>query len=256
MSVVPDVMRRILYECTILLDGNTFSKEVLIRSYGEFLSRTVEEKKHNVGIVLHTGSRCFDALILSYAAITNLLFNQTSTEDILSSLEIGDIVLYGKNKKQRYIYEGFVDGEILSKECKGITYIKLSRDDGSSDYFAEDSWRLIEPYNGNSKRLDGRGIRKKGNQRDAFFTEVLKIKTSDIPSVIDTSTVLVMPKDEADRLIKGISIRFGKTNAALLDLITASYYTEEDEHSYGGNVGKNDMFKSFGGAKTDSFARW
>ena len=57
--------------------SGTFSKEVLIRAYAEFLSQTVEKNKHNVGIVLHSGSLCFDALILTYAAITNLLFNQT-----------------------------------------------------------------------------------------------------------------------------------------------------------------------------------
>lgn len=240
MGKVSDAMRNILDKCEISIDGNTFSKEVLIRAYAEFLSQTVEKNKHNVGIVLHSGSLCFDALILTYAAITNLLFNQTSAGDVLDSLEIGDIVLYGSKRKQRYIYKGFVDGEVFGIAYKGDTYVKLSQDGGGTNYVPEKSWRLIEPYNGNSKRLDGRGIRKKGNQREEFFTEVLGVQVSDIPSVIDTSTILVMAKDEADKLIKGISIKFGDTNARLLDLVTASYYTEDEEHSYGGNVGKNE----------------
>ena len=240
MGTVSDAMRNILNKCEISIDGDTFSKEVLIKAYAEFLSQTVEKKKHNVGIVLHSGSLCFDALIITYAAITNMLFNQTSTNDVLESLQIGDIVLYGSKKKQRYIYEGYIDGDMFGSEYKGVPFIKLSQEGGGISYLQEKSWRLIEPYNGNSKRLDGRGIRKKGNQREAFFTDVLGMQASDIPSMIDTSTVLVMSKDEADRLIKGITISFGETNAKLLDLVTASYFTEDEEHSYGGNVGKNE----------------
>ncbi len=240
MHEVSEVMRNILNKCEISVNGDTFSKETLIRAYGEFLSQTMEKKKHNVGVVIHSGSLCFDALIITYAAITNLLFNQTSTGDVLESLNIGDIVLYGSNKKERYIFDGYVDGQKLGIDFKGIKYIKLSQDDGSSTYITEKSWRLIEPYNGKSKKLDGRGIRKKGNQREDFFTEVLGVQPSDIPSIIDTSTVLVMSKEEADYLIKGISVRFESKEARLLDLVTASYFTEDEEHSYGGNVSKNE----------------
>ncbi len=240
MNDVSSAMRNVLNKCEISVDGNTFSKEVLIQAYAEFLSQTMEKRKHNVGVVLHSGSLCFDALIMTYAAITNLMFNQTSTDDMLESLSVGDIVLYGSKKKQRYIFEGYVDGEILGRDFKGINYIKLSQNDGGATYISEKSWRLIEPYNGNAKRLDGRGIRTKGSQREDFFTEVLGVQPTDIPSVIDTSTVLVMPKDEADRLIKGISITFNGKTARLLDLVTASYFTEDEEHSYGGNTGKNE----------------
>ena len=240
MSEVLDAMRNVLDKCEISVEGNIFSKEMLIRAYAEFLSQTMEKRKHNVGVVVHSGSLCFDALIITYAAITNLMFNQTNTGDVLDSLKEGDIVLYGSKKKQRYIFNGYVDGEVLGRDLKGVSYIKLSQDDGSSTYITEKSWRLIEPYNGKAKRLDGRGIRAKGSQREDFFTEVLGVQLSDIPSVIDTSTVLVMPKDEADRLIKGISIKFYEKTARLLDLVTASYYTEDEEHSYGGNTGKNE----------------
>lgn len=240
MSEVSEAMRNILNKCEISVDGNVFSKEMLIRAYAEFLSQTMEKRKHNVGVVLHSGSLCFDALIITYAAITNLMLNQTSTGDVLESLSIGDIVLYGAKKKQRYIFNGYVDGETLGRDHIGLKYLKLSQSDGSSKFIPEKSWRLIEPYNGNAKRLDGRGIRKRENQREDFFTEVLGVDLSDIPSVIDTSTVLVMPKDEADRLIKGISIKFNQKEARLLDLVTASYFTEDEEHSYGGNTGKNE----------------
>ncbi|SEA76684.1 hypothetical protein SAMN05216349_12738 [Oribacterium sp. KHPX15] len=240
MNTVSEAMRNVMDKCEILVDGNVISKEVLMRSFAEFLSQTIEKKKHNVGVVLHSGSLCFDALIITYAAITNLMFNQTNTVDILESINTGDIVLYGEKKKQRYIFNGYVDGSVIGKVYRGARYIKLSQDDGGSKYVAENSWRLIEPYNGKAKRLDGRGIRNKGKQREEFFIEVLGVQSKDIPSLIDTSTVLVMPRDEADRLIKGITIRFDGKEAKLLDLVTASYFTEDDEYSFGGNTGKNE----------------
>ena len=103
MNDVSSAMRNVLNKCEISVDGNIFSKEVLIQAYADFLSQTMEKRKHNVGVVLHSGSLCFDALIMTYAAITNLMFNQTSTGDMLESLSVGDIVLYGSKKKQRYI---------------------------------------------------------------------------------------------------------------------------------------------------------
>lgn len=78
MSEVSEAMRNILNKCKISVDGNVFSKEMLIRAYAEFLSQTMEKRKHNVGVVLHSGSLCFDALIITYAAITNLMLNGVS----------------------------------------------------------------------------------------------------------------------------------------------------------------------------------
>ncbi len=239
MNDICEIMHRFMNICEISLDGNVFSKEMLIKAYADFLSNSINKRKHNVGLILHSGSICFDALIVTYAAITNLMFNQTCTEDVLESLNVGDIVLYGEKKKQRYIFDGYVSGELCGGK-KEACYIRLNQDDGSSTFVPEKSWRIIEPYNGSAKKLDGRGIRNKGREREDFFIEVLGIQLSDIPSVIDTSTVLVMPKEEADRLLRGISIRFGKKEAKLLDLVTASYFTEDEEHSYLGNAGKNE----------------
>ncbi|MGN0497006.1 MAG: DrmE family protein [Lachnospiraceae bacterium] len=247
MSQNIEIMETILEKCDIMLDGQIISKELLIQSFASFLSQTVEKRKHNVGIVMHTGSVCFDVIALTYAAIINLISNETRADDIIKSMQLGDIVLYGEKKKERYVFDGKIDGSCLSKDYAGKTYIKLLQGNGKVFYVPDRRWHLIEPYNGSSKSLDGRGIRKKSTNRDDFFVEVLGYNKENVPSVSDTSSVIVMPRDRADTLVKGISLQFGEKEIKLLELVTVSYYTEEDEYCYGGNTGKNEPVLKFTG---------
>ena len=247
MSQNTEIMEMVLKKCDIMLDGQIISKELLIQSFASFLSQTVGKRKHNVGIVLHTGSVCFDVLALTYAAIINLISNETGSDEIINSLQLGDVVLYGEKKKERYVFDGKIDGNCISKEFAGKPYIKLIQGNGKVSYLAERRWHLIEPYNGNSKRLDGRGIRKKSTNRDDFFVEVLGYEKENVPSVTDTSSVIVMPRDKADMLVKGVRLQFGEKSIKLLEMVTASYYTEEDEYCYGGNTGKNEAVLKFAG---------
>ena len=62
-------MKSIIDKCDVCIDGNVISKELLIKTLSNFISSTIEDKCHNIGIVLHTGSICFDAILLDYAAI-------------------------------------------------------------------------------------------------------------------------------------------------------------------------------------------
>ena len=83
--------------------GNIISRERLLRAYSDFVLSTMEKEKHNVGMILHTGSACFDVLLIVCAALSNILYNQTATDDVIASLTPGDKVLYysGKEKQER-----------------------------------------------------------------------------------------------------------------------------------------------------------
>ena len=63
-------MNKIIEKCDVCINGSVVSKELLIKTFSSFVSSTIEDKQHNVGIVLHTGSVCFDAILLSFAAIS------------------------------------------------------------------------------------------------------------------------------------------------------------------------------------------
>lgn len=233
MAQINDFMKKVLGRCDILLDGDVISKELLSKTFAEFVSTTSEKQVHNVGLVLHTGSPVFDAIAIAYAAISNMVLNELDSDEIINSLNIGDLVLYNG---QRYTFEGKIR---LDKKDK-IDRIKLTQGSGSADYVPPTYWRKITPYNGGSTRLDGRGVRKKSKLREEFYSTVLDIPVEDIPSVIDTSTVLLMSKKRADRIIKSLSFSFAGKNIPLLELVTASYFTENGELCYGGNTGKNE----------------
>ena len=83
MDSIRNAMIRIIEKCDVCIDGNIISKELLIKTFSGFISYTIEDKRHNVGVVLHTGSVCFDAILLAYAAISNILYNETNAADLL-----------------------------------------------------------------------------------------------------------------------------------------------------------------------------
>lgn len=233
MAQINELMNKVFNRCDVILDGEIISKELLVKTFAEFISSTSGQQAHNVGLVLHTGSPVFDAVAVAYAAVSNMVLNELDSDEIINSLNVGDLVLYNG---QRFTYEGKVK---LDKRDK-VERIKLSQGSGSVNYVPAALWRKITPYNGQSTRLDGRGIRKKSKLSEEFYSCVLDIDAKEIPSVIDTSTVLLMSRSRADYIIKGLSFSFSGKVIPLLELVTASYFTENEEFCYGGNAGKNE----------------
>ncbi len=241
---IKKVMNNIFEKCDICFEGNLISKEKLIIAYRDFLSKTIDKENHNIGIVYHTGSICFDVVAVVFASIINLITNETDTEDVISNLKIGDKVLF--DNKIRCVFDGIIeDGAkyFNNKDYVG-KYIKLKHD-GGTDYYSESKWRLITPYNGKSSRLDGRGIKKKKTAREDFFTDVLGFSEQDIPSVIDTSSLIVANKERINSLVKGISFSFDGKSLSLLELVTSAYYMGEDWYDFGGNISKNEATLKF-----------
>lgn len=246
MDSLHEAMKKIIERCDICLEGNIISREQILKAYTAFILMTIDKNRHNVGFILHTGSLCFDAVLLSFAAITDILYNQTDAEDIVSSLEPGDFVLYysaGKanesEKPARWIFSGFADsetGSISGGEIKKYVVLK----NGSETYkLPRSRWSRIVPYSGTSTRTDGRGLRSVHNKRKQFFKLILELSDEEIPRTIDRSTVAVMRRDRADFLINNLSFRFGSNDIALKELVPASYFTDTDkEYFYGGNQAK------------------
>lgn len=67
------------------------------------------------------------------------------------------------------------------------------------------------------------------------------MEDAEIPRTVDTSTVIVMSREEANELVGSISFRFDDTDIKLTDLVPVSYYTESNrEYQYGVNLSKNE----------------
>ncbi len=44
-------MNKIIEKCDVCINGSVVSKELLIKTFSSFVSSTIEDKQHNVGIV-------------------------------------------------------------------------------------------------------------------------------------------------------------------------------------------------------------
>ena len=242
---IREAMKKIIKSCDICIDGNIISRELLLASFSDFIFLTIEKEKHNVSIVLHTGSICFDAILLACAAISNLLYNQTNANDIISQLVPGDIVLYynsnkSNSKAQRYTFKGFIDSLDESPRSEIGTYIWLSQGNGGRLLLPSACWNRIVPYYGNSSSMDGRGLRRDSGSRYRFLESVLGLGEEEIIRISDTSTVVVMERATANTLVNGLSFRFGNEEVRLTELIPVSYFTENEEYPYSGNPAKSE----------------
>lgn len=246
MDSIRKAMNSIIEKCDVCIDGNVISKELLIKKFSDFISSTIEDKHHNIGIVLHTGSICFDAILLAYVAISNILYNKTDAANLIYSLHVGDVVLCyngskGKTKPSKWVFAGFVNSKDEPLQAVPGKYIVLQNDKNSRNYLPKSSWTKIVPYFGRSKSMDSRGLRHEDGKRYDFFTSVLEMQDTDIPRAIDTSTVIVMSRKEANELVRKLSFRFEETDIKLTDLVPVSYYTESNqEYQYGINQSKNE----------------
>ena len=113
MLGVYDSMKKLIDRCDLYFEGHIISKELLLQNYADFLAGNFE-KKHNVAISFHTGSICFDIITIVFTAISNIVYNQDNAEDFVTSLNVGDMVLY---KKTRCRFEGLttLPGETIRR---------------------------------------------------------------------------------------------------------------------------------------------
>jgi hypothetical protein len=172
------------------------------------------------------------------ATLLCILFDKTDNKLIIESFNENDIVLF-RNERYRWRGLNFIDGQqyiILEKDGRGkngkiINYVLF-----------KENKSLIKPYYGTSNLTDGRGIRRKDNKRAEFISYVLGIPETEVPSVTGASTVIVTERDTFDRLSKGIRINYDSGKSiGLLDIVTASYYTDSgEEYQYGNNPSKTE----------------
>lgn len=244
MRDVEQLLKRIIEKCDVILqspfdDDCIISKEELITLYSDYLSQTID-KDNNIGIIMHTGSICFDVLLILYAAVTNICLSTSSVDEIISNLRNGDIVLYvdGRGSSKKYCFEGKGVSEVNPK----IRIVKLTNIENSGEIWCvpEIKWKNIVPYYGTQKKMDNRGLRKKNRIADAFYTDVLDYDASDIPTTFSTSTVVLTDKERADFILKNTKLVFNDNEIGLLDLVTATYITDTNELPYKGNQNKAD----------------
>ena len=229
-------------KCKVAINGNIISDEKLLKEFVKYIRETSCAAEHNVGLVMHTGSDCFDVLMLVHSVIVSILCSSITTVDIIDDLEVGDTVIYND---ARYEFGGKT---IMSHGRDSKSYVILYPSRGKKDksYLPEQSWNQIMPYYGDAKTLGGRGIKAKHAKiREDFLIDVLGYKKTEISSQLDASTVFVTDKEHADFLASNVEIVFDGKTLKLLDLVTASFLTDNNEYNYPGNDSKSEPVIKF-----------
>ena len=93
----------ILEKCDIYFGDALISKESVIEEYLSFFANSLVSKERTVNFALHTGSLCFDAVSIVAVALGCLSYNLSTNDDIISALQIDDMVMYNG---QRYRWKG------------------------------------------------------------------------------------------------------------------------------------------------------
>lgn len=226
----------ILKKCDIYYGDALISKEAIIEKYLSFFADSLVSKERTVNFALHTGSLCFDVISVVAVALGCLSYNLSTNDDIISALQIDDMVMYNG---QRYRWKGtsieygrlcmVIEQDGKGKNGKTISYLPL-----------EKNKHLIKPYYGESQITDGRGIRKKKTNREDFLAFAFEVDIQEIPTQIDVSIVIVADRNSFGEIYKQVCIVYGEgKEVGLLDIIPAAYYTGSgEEYQFGLNPTK------------------
>lgn len=226
-----NAINKLINKCEIFYDRELITNQPVVVDYLKFMSKQYSMEEKNVSFAFHTGSMVFDIIALVTSVVSCLMYNENSNEDIISSLEIDDMVVY---KNERFKWKGL---ELYS----GTTMMVLEKESkkhGNSKQFVpyEKYKHMVGIYNGNSHMTDGRGIANKKTNREDFFSYIYDLPKCEIPSAIDASFVVVSEKNYIDELIKNISIHYDDKIVKLTELVATSYFTSSGEEVV---IGKN-----------------
>lgn len=225
----------------IYYDGYLISREDIIKKYVDFLETSFSKKMRSICFALHTGSICFDIMAIFMAAMICILSNTFNVDSFISSLNENEMILY-EGKRYRWL------GTKIEYNQKYLVF-KKDKYNKSGDLIHilpyNKNKNKIQRYNGFSRITDGRGIKETSEVKTEFLSELLKVDIDSVPSNVDVSFVVVMDwtnQLECSKLLKKIKLAYndGKT-IDLLDIVTASYYTDNgNRHIIGRNPSKSD----------------
>lgn len=229
-----NLISTILDKCEVYYKDALISKESIIECYIKFFDKAFAEEMHSVNFALHTGSVCFDIISVIAATLGCLSYNFETNEDIISGLQIGDMVMY---ESKRYRWMGLeVDGikrMVLQQDAKGKNGELIKK------VPFERCKHLVKPYGGTSLLTDGRGVRKPKTNREEFLSYIFDMPIADVPSVINVAVVIVSNRREFSEICRHVNIVYEVTKRiGLLDIVPAAYYTGQEEIQLGTNPTK------------------
>lgn len=225
-----NLLKDVIDSCDIYINKELISQENVIEIEKEFLAESFESEKHSKSIFLHTGSLCYDAVVLVLSVLVDIIYDDIDIDDYIDSFEIGMRVEY---KGNHYKYIGSENELYVLEEMKanvsGVRKIPKKQ------------FNKVIPYYGNAKKGNMQGIKKDQSRRREFLKDIVGKTENEIIAIPRTSIVMYMDESKLDYLLENIVLEFpNKRKFKLLELVTVSYYTDNNEKRKRGNPHNND----------------
>lgn len=238
--------KEIFNQIDVVYDGVELNKIKALKEFGDFLCDVIDsEDRHTGAIALHTGSEYYQAIAIAVVALGCLFYHNTDTTELIESLSEGDMLILDG---QRVRFKGVLDGTLMGLN-RGIQYFKLEINGGARYIpFSNLKNYNIIPYHGESVTLGGQGIKSKTplkSRKDFLLNFVANKSKSGISTEISHSVSVILNRSMAERFYRGIHFNYNNKKVALSDIVTATYYSDEESYQIGNNPTKEEPIIKF-----------
>lgn len=232
---------------SIFYYGIELNRITALKDYGDFLCDVLDsDKRHTAALALHTGSEYYQAIAVAVSAISCLFYRNTDTADLIESLEAGEILMLDG---QRVKFLGIKTGLQLHMGSPSTKYFIYEFDDhGSTKYtMLENALKMnITRYQGNSIKLGKQGIKTTLKARKDFLSAFSDTgKKTETSTEINHSVAIITDRNTAERLYRGIQFAYGGKKDSLSEIVTATYYSDEECYQIGNNPTKEEPILKF-----------
>lgn len=231
----------------IFYNSIELTKITALKDYGEFLCDILDaEERHTAAIALHTGSLYYHAMAIAVSAIGCLFHRNTDTVELIESLEVGTKLMVDG---QRVKFLGIKNGLQLGFGSPSVKYFIYEYDDrGSTKYMPlENAAKMnISRYQGDSNKLGAQGVRMTLKARKEFLSAFSSTgKKSDISTEINHSVVILTDRNTAEQFYRNIRFAYGNKKVSLSEIVSATYYSDEECYQIGNNPSKEEPILKF-----------
>ena len=236
------IIKYIFEKITISYDGIELNKIDVFKEYGKYCCDILDSPEPNKSVLLlHTGSIYYMVMLIAIISIECLCYNNTNIFEIINTLEKGDILIRN-GERVRFL-------EIEEDRETGEKYLVLEEKNDLKRKIPLcniDRLKSLSIYRGESQQLGGRGVRsailKNRKEFISFFTNT---PTSEISAMINKSMAILLDRETAEKIFKKTYIFYNDKRIKLNDLITASYYSENENYQIGENSYKEEAIIRF-----------
>ena len=240
-------VKDIFNSITISYDGLELNYIGVLKDYGEYLCDLLDSPdRHSAALMLHTGSIYYQAIAITIAAIHCLFYDNTDIDELIQKLKPGDMLIMDG---ERVRFNGVIDGSVLGVGfSKSTKYLDIQLSNGNRRISLEKAKNMhFSVYQGDADTLGGKGVKNNLKERVDFLSTFIRPTGKiGVSSLINNSVAIITDKVIAEDIYRNVVITYkDKRKVHLSDLVTATYFTDNESYQFGKNPIKEEPIIRF-----------